>query len=750
MFRIRTYIALVSAAILLPVAVFSAIALDMLRDGERDAALQALTESARATQQIVDRELAGIVGALEVLATSPHLENGNLESFYQQAKLLKREESWTVLLDENAQQLVNTSVQFGEPLPAGANPNLLQQVLASQKPLASDLFVGPINNKLVTTLYVPVPAHGGKRYALLQTFTTEFFAPMVSRRSALLGWMVVILDRQGRFIARSQRPQETVGQTARPELVQAALTSPTGLIRHPTLEGNEIYGAFTHSEVSGWTVGVAAPVESIEATAGRAVRVASGGLLLAVLFALVAATFAARRLARGVTRATRAATTLASGAVPRLVSCKILEFDQLHTALVDASVVLASEKESRIKAEAERERLLLDESRGRLRAEAENMGKDQFLAMLAHELRNPLAAIKGAITLSERVGYGTPQFAEACTVINRQTEHLTHLVDDLLDVSRMVNGHIKLDMQPLELGKLARDCLASLRVTGRTSSHQVRMTTEPVWVMGDSTRLEQIVNNLLVNAFKFTPPNGSVELVVCGTATEAVLTVKDSGMGISAELMPHIFEVFVQGAPSPNRAQGGLGLGLALVKQLTSLHGGTVSSESAGPGQGSAFTLRLPRIEAPVEVPSLDAVASVHPHGWRILLIEDNDDARRMLSRLLAMEGHEVLEASTGAEGLQAASRQSPDLAVVDIGLPDMTGYEVARRLRMDPATGTMGLIAMTGYGQEQDRKNALEASFDYHLVKPVDIDRLLDVIDLCGDAALKRQGRNPGLDAPG
>ena len=740
MLKIRTYLALVSAAILLPVAVFSAIALDMLRDGERDAALQALTESARATQQIVDRELAGIVGALEVLATSPHLENGNLEAFYQQAMLLKREESWTVLLDENAQQLINTAVRFGEVLPAGANPNLLRQVLATQKPLASDLFVGPINNKLVTTLYVPVPAHGGKRYALLQTFTTEFFAPMVSRRSALLGWMVVILDRQGRFIARSQRPRETVGQTARPELVQAALTSTTGLIRHPSLEGNEIYGAFTHSEVSGWTVGVAAPVESIEATAGRAVRVASGGLLLAVLFALAAATFAARRLARGVTRATRAATTLASGAVPRLVSCKVLEFDQLHTALVDASVVLASEKESRIKAEAERERLLLDESRGRLRAEADNIGKDQFLAMLAHELRNPLAAINGAIALGERVGYGTPQSAEACEVIHRQTLHMTHLVDDLLDVSRMVSGNIKLDMQPLDLGKMARDCLASMRVTGRTAAHAVRMATEPLWVMGDPTRLEQIVNNLLVNAFKFTPPNGSVELVVCGTANEAVLTVKDSGMGISPELMPHIFEVFIQGAPSPDRVQGGLGIGLALVKQLVSLHGGTVSAESSGPGQGSTFTVRLPRMEAPEDLPAMEPAGRSHDHGWRILLVEDNDDARRMMSRLLVMEGHEVLEASTGTEGLHTASQQRPDLAIVDIGLPEMTGYEVARRLRADTATATMGLIAITGYGQEQDRKNALAASFDYHLVKPIDVDRLLEVIDLCGEAALQRQ----------
>ena len=217
------------------------------------------------------------------------------------------------------------------------------------------------------------------------------------------------------------------------------------------------------------------------------------------------------------------------------------------------------------------------------------------------------------------------------------------------------------------------------------------------------------------------------------------MTVKDSGIGISAELLPHVFEVFVQGAASLDRAQGGLGIGLALVNQLVSLHGGTLSAESAGLGRGSSFVIRLPRIAAPAALPAAALPAGAEPRRWRILLIEDNDDARRMMSQLLSLEGHEVFEAATATAGLRLAGLQKPDLAVVDIGLPDMTGYEVAQHLRAGAVTRTMGLIAMTGYGQKEDRQNALAAGFDFHLVKSVDVNRLLEVIDRCGQAALLR-----------
>jgi signal transduction histidine kinase/ActR/RegA family two-component response regulator len=738
--KIRTHLALMAGAILLPMVIFSGVALNHLLDGEREAALHGLHETARATALIVDRELGSALAALEVLATSPSLETDDLEGFYQRAKPLSRgRPTWTIVFDENAQQVVNTVVPFGAPLPNGNNLDIVRQVMATQKPYVSDLQLGPVSKQQTIMLFLPVPAHGGKRYVLVQVFTAEFFKAAVSYQNTPPAWVVRIIGQDGRYIARNHRPQDLLGRPSRPELIAAARASDTGLLRHKTQDGTEVYDAFAHSDIAGWTIAVAAPAAAIAATAGRAVMIAALGLLLALGLAAGMAAFWGGRMTRAIGRAARAASALGLGAIPKLTSSRILELDQLHAALTEASALLKRSQASRLKAEVEREALLQRELKARLRAEDEVVAKDHFLAMLGHELRNPLAAISGALALTERYDHGTLAAAEARAVIQRQSWHLSHLVDDLLDVSRMASGKITLKAQPLDLGAMAHLCLKALRATGRTEGHDVKLATEPVWIHGDPTRLEQIVNNLLVNAFKFTAAGGLVKVTVGSDAGQAVLTVTDSGIGISPGLLPHIFEVFVQGNTAPDRAQGGLGIGLALVHQLVLLHGGTVSASSAGTGQGSTFVVRLPRIATPAAPPVPALPDSTERWRWRILLIEDNEDARRMLSRLLQMEGHEVLEAPTATAGLRLAGEQLPDLAIVDIGLPEMTGYEVAEKLRANAATRNIGLIAMTGYGQEQDRVNALAAGFDFHLVKSVDINRLLDVIAQCGQAALLR-----------
>lgn len=740
MLKIRTHLALMAAAILLPVVVFSGVALQQLLDGEREAALHGLHETARASALMVDRELGSALAALELLATTPDLETGELKEFYKLAKPLSRgRPTWTLLLDENGQQLVNTLLPFGATLPNGGNRDIVRQVMATQKPLVSDLLVGAVSKKLSTALFFPVPTHGGKRYVLAQAFTAEFFNDAVSQHSTPPGWVVGIIGQDGRFIARNHRAQELVGQLAKAELTAAARAGDEGLLRHRTMEGMDVYAAFEHSDIAGWTIAVSAPAAVIAARAGRAVAIAALGLLLALALAAFMAALLGRRMARAIGGAAHAAAALGRGAIPKLARSNVLELDRLHAALTEASALLTRSQASRAQIEVERERLLQGEHKARMVAEDEIVAKDQFLAMLGHELRNPLAAISGALALSERHGHGTTTAAEARAVIERQSGHLSHLVDDLLDVSRMVGGKIALRAQPVDLGAKARLCLKSLRATGRTEGHEVKLSTEPVWINGDPTRLEQTVNNLLVNAFKFTPAGGLVELTVDSDVGEAVLTVKDSGRGISPELLPHIFELFVQGSTALDRSQGGLGIGLALVRQLVSLHGGTVLATSAGPGRGSTFVVRLPRIDAPTAQPAPALPASPQRWRWRILLIEDNDDARRMLSRLLQLEGHEVTEAAAATAGLLLAGEQLPDLAIVDIGLPEMTGYEVAEQLRAAAATRNLGLIAMTGYGQEEDHKNALAAGFDFHLVKSVDIKRLLEVIDLCGQAAMAR-----------
>ena len=740
MLKIRTHLMLMAIAMLLPVVIFSAVALHLLRNGERDAALRGLNETARASALLIDRELASSVAALEQLARSPHLESGDLRAFYQQASTLNRPDtSWTVLLDENNHQLINTLRPFGQALPPIANGSRIKQVIDSQKPMVSDLIVGEVSKRLLASVYVPVPAQGSRHLVLVQVFTAEFLNQILLQNAIPAEWIVAIVGTDGRFIARNHRSREMVGQLAKVELREAMQRSTQGLIRHKTLESIDSYDGFYRSQVAGWAIAVAAPVDRIESTAGQAVMLAALGLLLAIGFALLTAVVLGRRLARTLAQATEAAGALGQGEIADIPGSKVVEFDRLHTALVKASQTLSHSEALRTQAEEEREELLLEATRARQRAEAESLSKDQFLAMLGHELRNPLAAISGAIALGERHGHASVAAAEARAIIQRQSWHLSHLVDDLLDVSRMASGKIALKCQPIDLARKAHLCLESLRMTGRTAGYELQVQTEPVWVSGDPTRIEQAVNNLLVNAFKFTPLGGQVSVSVGSAPGQAVLTVRDSGMGITPELMPRIFDMFVQGSTSLDRAQGGLGIGLALVRQLAKLHGGSVEARSAGPGQGSTFILRLPSIDAPVAQPGMP-LAPAERHRWRILLIEDNDDARHMLGRLLDLEGHEPIEAANALGGLGLAARELPDLAIVDIGLPEMSGYEVAQRLRANPATAAMGLIALTGYGQEEDRRNALAAGFDFHLVKSVDVSRLLEVIDLCGKAARLRQ----------
>ena len=359
----------------------------------------------------------------------------------------------------------------------------------------------------------------------------------------------------------------------------------------------------------------------------------------------------------------------------------------------------------------------------RAAAERANRAKDEFLAMLGHELRNPLSAIGSAVAVLERLRIEDLRGTRATQVIARQTQHLARLMDDLLDVGRVVTGKITLERRSMDLLAAARRAVATLRAAGVTERHDISVDGGPVWVDGDATRLEQVVTNLVSNALKFTPTGGSIRIWVGSEDGGAVLRVSDTGVGMSPELLPRIFELFVQGDQPPERAAGGLGIGLTLVRQLVELHGGHIEARSGGAGQGSVFTVRLPR----ARVTSGDRLPTAHAAvpPCRILVVEDNADARDMLLALLSLERHDVFTASDGPSGVDAAVRLRPDVALVDIGLPGLNGYEVARRIRATEAGRAMKLIALTGYGQSADMRQAREAGFDLHLVKPVDPGRL-------------------------
>jgi signal transduction histidine kinase/ActR/RegA family two-component response regulator len=375
------------------------------------------------------------------------------------------------------------------------------------------------------------------------------------------------------------------------------------------------------------------------------------------------------------------------------------------------------------------------ERTARQEAEASSRTKDEFLAMLGHELRNPLAAIGSAIAILNRLSAADERSVHAREVITRQVTHLRELMDDLLDVGRVTTGKIILSPKTVDLSDLARRGWAVLESTGMFARHKAKLEANPVWVAADETRMAQVIDNLLTNAVKYTPAGGSVMMTIRCESDDALIRVADTGIGISPALLPRIFDLFVQGEPTRDRAKGGLGIGLTLVKRLVEMHGGSVAACSEGPGRGSAFTVRLPRLAIPVEAVTTEPTRTAAPTRSaargvrRVLLVEDSADVRVMLRLRLELDGHEVYEAEDGITGLAEAFALQPDVAVIDIGLPGLDGWELARQLRATDAGRRMILVAISGYGQLEDQQLSRDAGFDTHLVKPVDPDALTEAI---------------------
>ncbi len=362
--------------------------------------------------------------------------------------------------------------------------------------------------------------------------------------------------------------------------------------------------------------------------------------------------------------------------------------------------------------------------------EAADRQKDQFLAMLAHELRNPMAPIRSASDVLVRLDLPDARARRMVGIIQRQVGTLTRLVDDLLDISRITQGRVQLRLSPVALVEVLAQAVETVEPLMRERRHQLSMTSgRPLRVRGDQARLVQCVANLLTNAAKYTDPEGQIQLSMDEDLErqQAVITVTDNGIGIAPELRPQIFDLFVQGERALDRSQGGLGIGLSLVRRLVDMHQGTVAAFSDGPGCGARFELRLPLLAD--EIGDAPPVAASTAAPRRILVVDDNADAAASLAMILAMEGHQVEQVHSGADALKSLGQTLPDLALLDIGLPGMSGYELAQQIRSQPAWAELRLIALTGYGRQEDREEALQAGFDAHVVKPADPDTLLRTI---------------------
>ncbi len=384
---------------------------------------------------------------------------------------------------------------------------------------------------------------------------------------------------------------------------------------------------------------------------------------------------------------------------------------------------------SRLAAIAIENAKLYDELRGN------DQRKDEFLAMLAHELRNPLAAIGNAVGVTTRGGQ-QEHVGWAMDVITRQMRHLTRLIDDLLDVSRISRGKIELRKGVVDATPILDSAAATVRplVEERKHTLDVSIDRGNLWVDVDPTRVEQVVVNLLNNAAKYSDNAGHIRFSARNEGEDVVITVGDKGVGIPPEKLPQMFELFAQGDRSLARSEGGLGIGLTVVKKLVEMHGGSVTAKSEGPGKGSEFTVRLPAARRPATTPAkASGPAEASSKKSRILVVDDNVDTARGMARLLKLLGHEVSTAHAGPEALDLAREHRPEVILLDIGLPGMDGYEVAARMRTEECCKDAVIIAVSGYGQDEDRRRSKEAGFDHHLIKPLDHDALLSLLSAEG-----------------
>ncbi|HET7292941.1 MAG TPA: hybrid sensor histidine kinase/response regulator, partial [Vicinamibacteria bacterium] len=725
-FRLRSSVVALVALSLLPAVIFSGFVVRALWRQQVEEVGEALRQASAALAVAVDREIGSSIRTLRAIADAPDLTSRSLPEIHaQHQRLLVSQPAWAaiILMSPQGLQLSDTRVPLGTPLRHGADESHIARVMALRAPAVSDVFTD-LSREPVVEVAVPVLRDERLVYILAACLRLNRFADvLLTAGGGRGGGAAGILDSRLRFVARSRDQERHVGGSPTPEFSALLGKAPAGFARQVTLEGDPVYTSWMPTS-GGWRVAIGVPAEPMDSALRRSLLWVLLAGLVAFGLSLGAVLVWSGRLSGAIGRSVQAAERLGLGGEtpPPLAGSRIQEIYALQAAHATVDARLREERHQREKAEADRIRLLAIAEVARAEAERTNRAKDEFLAMLGHELRNPLAAIANAAAVLDQTSPPDDRGAGVRLIMRRQIGHLTRIVDDLLDVARMTTGQIHLDCRPLDLAEAVERSLVGLaaQLRGRTVARDV----QPAWVEADETRLEQIVSNLVTNALKYTPPDRRITIVVRREGSEAMLRVSDEGHGIPPALLPHVFDLFVQGQRTADRRLGGLGLGLTLVRRLVELHGGRIEASSDGPGRGSTFTVWL----AACAAPPVDEATGYPPRAScprRVLIVEDNADARAVLKLLLEGAGHEVHEASDGPSGLEAARRLDVDVALVDLGLPGLDGYEVARQVR---AVGRpLRLIAVSGYSSDEHRAKAGAAGFDAFLAKPVTAEALAE-----------------------
>jgi signal transduction histidine kinase/CheY-like chemotaxis protein len=716
--KLRTHLILLTLATVVPIVLFAIGLIAYQMRLERSSLERGMRDTARALALALDRDVNDIKTGVETLTASRYLDGrSDLAHFYEEAATVSKGfGAWAVLSDPSGRQLLNTSRPLGAelPVPTPSSLAMMRAVAAGRNTFVSNVFIGTVSRQPAVIFAAPVIRDGQVRYILDFPFPPTQFTKLLEEAALTRGWIALITDRDGGVVARTPDPEAFVGHKEGAAWRQVTARSDEGFTKGDVLKGPGVYAAYRRSKETGWVVGVAAPVKLVDSGIRRSLLALSSGgvLLLAVAFGF--AYVLAKRIA---TPIVALADSLKGGPAPSgwPAESHVTELEHLRRALQDAR--MAGHRAELAHA-------------ARQEAEAANRAKDDFLAVLSHELRTPLNATFGWVRLLRSGRLDAAASARALEVIERNVSQQGRLISDLLDASRIVFGRLDLSLQSVDFPALVGGVVESVRPTAEAKSITLKadLDTDAGPVNGDPDRLRQIIENILGNAIKFTPPNGAVNVRLVRDI-DARLMVSDTGPGIDAELLPHIFERFKQSDSTSTRAHTGLGLGLAIVRHLVELHGGRVRAESAGPGQGATFTIVLP-IAAAQRAGATDGpqpgsatTAGQRLDGVRVLVIEDDTDSRELVAAVLVQAGAILFTAASGRDGVSMARRVRPDVVVCDLAMPDEDGLTVVRKLKSWAAEVgvTLPALALTAYARAEDRDRALTVGFDLFLTKPVE-----------------------------
>jgi signal transduction histidine kinase len=711
MFSLRHLLIMLTAIGLLPLALLGGWSIHAAGQYQQREQERLMLDLARALSSAADAELDRAVTMLNSLGRSQAMQDGDLRGLYNIAgTLAKAQPEWlgVVLTDGNGKVLFRTMDEYGAPEAPVSDPASLRQVLTARQPVVGHITRGP-RGRAAFPVRVPVVNSKGELYTLTAVIVPDRLVRLMERQQVPGGAVTSIRDSARSVVARSPDQQGTVAGPPSASLAALMRDGPAegfGLTR--TVEGEDMVTAYTTVSHYGWAVAVGRPVDQLRAASRERLGVYVGGIVISLLACIGLASLLSTRLVATIKLLQQSAAALGSGEPVKVAPSSITEIELIGKALAQAERQrTAQEKERKLLLDSLNQALASHQTALAGAREA-GRAKDEFLAVLGHELRNPLSPIVTSLDLLDR--RDDPASGRERAVMRRQVNHLRRLVDDLLDVSRITSGKLQLDARPVNLADVVRHAVAAVPGQG-----VVMTVPDEVWVQGDDSRLTQVLNNLLSNAARFG--SSATQVTLSADATQARLVVSDNGIGMSEELLARVFEPFQQAPQSLARRTGGLGLGLAIVRKIVDLHGGRVAASSDGTGAGSRFEVVLPLTEPPSAAPA--ALAETGAPGLRLLLVDDNVDAAAAGAALLEFLGHQVRTAHTAAEALDAVRQRMPDVAILDIGLPDMDGYALAIAIRQLAGDAPLRLVALTGYGQREDIERALMAQFDMHLTKP-------------------------------